>query len=88
MLLLTTLTNACTLTDMEQDAFIPIDLDEYRTQLEKRGKELDRARRRVELTTDILKRLVVSAVAAGVSQSEAARLAGVRRQTVIEWLGK
>jgi hypothetical protein len=73
---------------MELEPLAPVDLDEYRQQISKRGKELDRARRRVELTTQVLKDVVLAAVRSGLSQSEAARLAGVRRQTVIEWCGK
>lgn len=80
--------SACTVTDMEQDALIPVDLDQYREQLDKQGTKLAAARRKLELSTDVLKATVQAAVQAGISKSEAARLAGVRRETVIEWCGK
>jgi DNA-binding XRE family transcriptional regulator len=60
-------------------------MENYAKELEKRGTDRMKALRKVELTTDILKTTVRAAVASGMSQSEAARLAGVRRQTVIEW---
>jgi len=65
-----------------------VSLDEYRDGISKRGTELAVARRRVELTADVLRVLVLRAVAAGMTESEAARLAGVRRQTVRDWSGK
>lgn len=47
-----------------------------------------KAARKLELTTAQLREFVKTAVDAGMSQSEAARLAGVRRQTVQEWCAK
>lgn len=65
------------------------DLDQVVMQIDKLATRRMQALRKAELATDILRKTVVDAVRGGlVSQSEAARLAGVRRQTVIEWMGK
>jgi len=83
-------TSVCYRTDMEENTLpdMAVSLDEYRAQIDNCGTELAAARRRVELTAHVLRLRVLRAIAAGMTESEAARLAGVRRQTVRDWAGK
>jgi DNA invertase Pin-like site-specific DNA recombinase len=85
------LISACTVTDMttnQPEPLIPVNLDEYRQAIDKAGTQMAAARTRLTNTTEVLRSRVVKAIELGMSESEAARLAGVRRQTVREWLGK
>lgn len=66
----------------------PVDLDSYRASVSALGAKRRAAVIRLELTTDILRKCVVAAVAAGMSENEAAKLAGVTRQAVRSWRGK
>lgn len=90
LLVLTTFTNACTVTNMSNtpEPLIPVDLDEYRAAIDKAGTKVAAARRQLANSTEILRSRVVRAVELGLSKSEAARLAGVRRETVIGWCEK
>lgn len=70
------------------DPLFPISLDEYREAIDKAGTQVKAARSRLRNTTEVLRDRVTRAVAAGISENEAAKLAGVERQTVRKWLGK
>jgi transposase len=48
----------------------------------------DEARRQVTETRKVLHAAVIRAVGEGLSEAEAARVAGVDRMTVRKWLGK
>lgn len=58
------------------------------TTLEKAAARYARAEEGREAARDALAAAVRAAVAAGMTESEAARLAGVTRMTVRAWLGK
>lgn len=72
----------------QQDALLPVSLDEYREAIDKAGSGRRAALRRLNNTTEVLRLRVVAGVRAGLSQSEAAKLAGVRRQTVMDWVNQ
>lgn len=60
---------------------------DIRQRLDYWGSARRRAVGRLGHTTDALRVVIREAVADGVSQAEAARLSGVPRKTVREWLG-
>jgi DNA-directed RNA polymerase specialized sigma24 family protein len=72
---------------MEQDAIIPVDLDLYRRELRSAGLSRTAAKKRLDNCTDRLREVIRQSAAAGVSQAEIARLAGIPRITVRQWLG-
>lgn len=71
-----------------RDHLFPVDLDTYRTQVRTAGMALTSARKSVDNASDRLKACVLAGIGAGLSENEAAKLAGVTRQTVRAWLGK
>lgn len=73
---------------MTNEPLFPVNLDDYRQQIDKDGAALRAARTRVTNTTEILRSRVVRAVEAGMSEKEASEIAGVTRDTVRRWLGK
>lgn len=62
---------------------------DYTDEIARCGADLALARRRVELTSDKLRVLVLRAIGSGhMSELEASKLAGVTRATVRRWQGK
>lgn len=66
----------------------PYSADDLRKMLIDGGANLALARARVDNWVEVMAGRVRAAVALGVSESEAAKLAGVTRMTVRSWLGK
>ena len=56
--------------------------------LARAARSYEAATRTASVATDALRAAVRAAVAAGMSESEASRQAGVSRMTVRSWLGK
>lgn len=62
--------------------------DQYRTAVAVWADAYATNRRRLQESRDELRDAVQQAVAAGVTEVEAARLSGVTRMTVRKWVGK
>ena len=73
---------------MEETAAFDVDLTDVAANVKRLGARRLAARSAFEDATEELRNACVRAVVYGMSESEAARLAGVRRQTIREWSGK
>jgi len=73
-------------TQQPTDAGSRDDLAGYRRDLEKLGAQLDIQRTQTRLTLVRSSLLAVDAYRAGLTQSEIARLLGVARSSVIDWI--
>lgn len=62
--------------------------DAMRVDVQAQGDKRAAAQRAYDEETVILRAVCRDAIESGMSESEVARLAGVRRQTVREWIGK
>ncbi|MGO4587157.1 helix-turn-helix domain-containing protein [Arthrobacter sp. 2RAF6] len=92
MFMLDTAVNLCKVPDMGMGQFkapkLERDQDNARKSLILRGSELDDALDAVTRCKDRLRSVVVAAAAVGLTEVEIARLAGISRPTVRDWLGK
>lgn len=80
--------NFCIVTDMTNEPLFPVDLTPYRVQIKDAGEKLAVARHAEKTARSRVRDVVLAALEAGVSESEAATLAGVSRLTVRAWAGK
>lgn len=76
------------MTTHKEPTMFEISLDDYRRAIDKDGQQLRSARSRVRNTTEVLKSRVLRAIAAGLSENEAAKISGVTRETIRTWQGK
>lgn len=74
---------ACMLSDM-----VDLQKQEKRDRLQELGRDLSDAVRARDLASENLRVTVLDALASGVSENEAAKLAGITRDTVRRWAGK
>lgn len=77
-----------TMTPTPEDPAAAAALDAARRRVVSSGGERARAVRRLDEATEALRGDVVAALAAGMTESEASRVAGVTRMTIRAWAGK
>lgn len=67
---------------------VDLEKQEKRDRLQELGRDLSDAVRARDLASENLRVTVLDALASGVSENEAAKLAGITRDTVRRWAGK